>query len=96
MDLNHTCDSYCDPEDGNHKELRKKMRARAMVKANFKADQAWAHAREAIVPLTQVREKIRNMSLDEQQILHTEELEVIDMALTLILGELYLRKADSY
>lgn len=93
LPLDHQCDAFCDSEDENHKELRKQIRSRAMVKANFKADQAWAHAREALGILTQIREKIRE---SEQPALSLKELEVINMALTLVLGELYLRQADTY
>ena len=87
----HSCDGGCDPDDEDHKRLRRKLLQRAVVRANFKADQAWARARESLPALLKVRNK-----LEGQTPLLQEDIDVIDMALSLILGELFLRKAQTY
>ena len=88
----HSCEGFnCDPDDEDHKILRRKLRQRAVVRANFKADQAWARARESLPALLRVRSK-----LEGQSPLLQEDIDVMEMALSLILGELFLRKAQAY
>ena len=92
LPLDHSCEGpHCDPDDGDHKILRKTLQQRALIRADFKADQAWARARESLPELLRVRQK-----LDGQATLMQKDIDIIEMALSLILGELFLRKAQSY
>ena len=92
LPLDHSCDGLgCVPDDADHMALRRTLQQRAMIRANFKADQAWARAREALPDLLRVRKK-----LDGQSTLMQDDIDVIELALSLILGELFLRKAQSY
>lgn len=92
LPLDHSCEGpNCDPDDEDHKVLRKTLQQRAMIRANFKADQAWARARESLPELLRVRQK-----MDGQATLMQKDIDIIEMALSLILGELFLRKAQSY
>ena len=92
LPTDHKCEGPgCDPEDEDHRELRLKLQNRAKVRAGFKADQAWAKARDAMPALIRVRNKLSGKAP-----LIPEDVEVIEMALCLILGELFLRQADRY
>jgi hypothetical protein len=92
LPLDHSCEGFdCEPDDEEHRELRRKLQQRAMIRANFKADQAWARARESLPALLKVRNK-----LDGQAPLLQEDIDVLEMAVSLLLGELFLRKAQSY
>lgn len=72
-------------------ELRKKLQQRAFIRADSKADQAWARARESLPALQAVRNKLAS-----QAPLVQDDIDVIEMAISLIMGELYLRKARTY
>jgi len=89
---NHSCEgSNCDPEDEEHRALETKRQNQLRIRAAAKADQAWANVRGYIPELTKVRDKVKN-----QEPLTERDAEFIDMALCIILGELYLRKAQTY
>lgn len=88
---NHECDRNCDYEDEAHRALRRNRQTRARVKAEFQGDQAWAKAREMLPNLLQIKEK-----LDTGSSLIPNDIQLIQSAISLVLGEIYLRKALDY
>lgn len=71
-------------------EERKRQIRKALVKADFNADQAWAGVRDILQDLISVREKIRSGTPLEQL-----ELEIANIAVSLVIGEIYLREAKA-
>jgi hypothetical protein len=86
----HECNHECDYDDDNHCELRRRLQERAKAKAQFQGDQAWAKARDMLPILHKVKEK-----LDSGASIVPEDIVVIQSALSIVLGEIYLRKAQS-
>lgn len=85
---NHSCDHTCDYEDEEHKELRLRKYRCARVKAESSGDQAWAQARDMLPMLLRVQKK-----LDTGASIVPDDIKVIYTALSLVIGEIYLRKS---
>ena len=85
----HSCDNSCDYDDSDHRKLRKRLQERNTLKAEVKADQAWAKARDMLPDLLITRSK-----LDGDASITEADIELMRSALSLGIGEIYLREAQ--
>jgi hypothetical protein len=90
LPLNHACDVKCDYEDESHRAMRRAKSIRNVAKAEAKGDQAWAHAREIMPALIKTSRK-----LSDGKKLSKEDTNCVQIALNLIIGELYLRRSQN-
>lgn len=92
--MDHKCDTFCDPEDEEHREYRK-----AFMRAQVASDQAWANIRNHLKNYTSVRGKVRNFIKVAQAqgggsiALNLADWEYIHNALNVVVGETRRRQS---
>jgi len=98
--MDHECNAQCDPEDDEHKELRRALNI-ALLRAQAASDQAWTHTRNNLNKYIAIRSKLRGFICHVKNknggriSLSLAEWEYLGNALSIVIGETRRRKSVS-